>query len=1125
MDEQRVGGYRALRIPNADGDQIDQALERLRGAVAERLSGRPVVPIYGRGERRFSPPETVARLGGRFLSGFGHRPDWSPDVLFGCETLDERLMGPDARSFADWLGWGQDLDLDRLPWPEALPEWWQSLEKDEQIDALLALWSGVAERGWEDAPVVPTEAGTWIPAEESIWLNEESPSNEKPDGLAIRTALAGYLPTPEQIPLRRVTNKVGLKAPTGYTSDANNPVHWVHRHNRRVELAALIAQAVDEAPADQPFPLVELTGWAMGLGPSRQDLVPAVLTEAGPRPPEQALMADPLVEGVEHRRRLFRRLPALDELYAALDDPDGVIAFLKALGVRGHGELKESPKKFWREHRPSLAKQLGIELGQLEDANVAGYTLVDYELPFGLDAAAAHALQDWLTRENRFLKDRGRLSAVSYYYGRKHTPGTCPCSWVKALSETAWVLGNDGARHRPADLLLEAHPDFDDALVAIIDTGLANRLQAEGVEFGAGVPRSPAVRRLLRRGREALTESTLAELLEEAKYELDSGSTTKQSIHEALDQIRIRGRFPISRLVERTGTGPKQRGGLGGWVLAVTDLEPRLEAALCAWIPAFPSTTTGQQSLDFLRYVWSSRPTAGIDELRRHIAAAYRYVLDDADRDHSLAMAWQEVKADAMLFGSKQWHPLGESLAVDDVQSPLVRRLLAGDRIVVSSAHLGDEPAQIKLVARELGIGLLSETVELVPGSVLEQPKYAPRMRALTLGLARLENRKPLMEIRYLDRIALRVEQACRPIRAYVEDGVLHLAGTPQEFAAEAASQLVEHFQLSQRGSEIPFLTVALVNLENKGPFENSIAILADALGVDLLCPDSAEGGEQRRSQEEDSGPEGEHSNADHGKGHAHNHADAGGGSGTRTDLSSGGGGKSSSGGDSNVRSSTAAGDGTGVRSGTGTGSNSGGGKSSEAGARPGGGGKTSGEVGARGGNGASNRPYWLQIQGGRGGADDRQPKDDHREKEAVLQFEKARHRVAEAKADANPGFDVESLDSISGHIRRIEIKGMSGVFDETAAVAISWRQFEMAVHNQDENIEYWLYVVDQNRSDNPGVHPISWTRHKGQLKFLFEGECWLGEVERTETPFEATELDPGDSLSGFEPPEDEEDQ
>jgi len=75
-----------------------------------------------------------------------------------------------------------------------------------------------------------------------------------------------------------------------------------------------------------------------------------------------------------------------------------------------------------------------------------------------------------------------------------------------------------------------------------------------------------------------------------------------------------------------------------------------------------------------------------------------------------------------MLFGSKQWHPLGESLAVDDVQSPVVRRLLAGDRIVVSSAHLGDEPAQIKLVARELGIGLLSETVELVPGRVLGSP-------------------------------------------------------------------------------------------------------------------------------------------------------------------------------------------------------------------------------------------------------------------------------------------------------------------------------------------------------------------------------------------------------------------
>lgn len=142
-----------------------------------------------------------------------------------------------------------------------------------------------------------------------------------------------------------------------------------------------------------------------------------------------------------------------------------------------------------------------------------------------------------------------------------------------------------------------------------------------------------------------------------------------------------------------------------------------------------------------------------------------------------------------------------------------------------------------------------------------------------------------------------------------------------------------------------------------------------------------------------------------------------------------------------------------------------------------------------------------------------------------MLQFENAQHRDAEAKPDVNPGFDVESIDRTSGRIRRIEIKGMSGAFDKTAAVTISWPQFEKAMHNPDENIEYWLYVVDHSRSENPGVHPIAWTRHKGQLKFLFEGKCWLDEVERTETPFEAIALDPGDSLAGFESPEDGEEQ
>ncbi len=1088
MDEQRAGGYRALRIPDADGDQIDQALERLRGAVAERLSGRPVVPIYGRGERRFSPPETVARLGGRFLSGFGQRPDWSPDVLFGCEILDERLMGPDARSFADWLGWGQDLKLDRLPWPEALPEWWQSLEKDEQLDALLALWSGVAERGWDDAPVVPTEGVTWISAQASVWLNEEPPSDKEPEGSIIRQALGQLLPSAEHTPLRSIRTKIG-SGTTYYQKPESGPDPWIRHHRTEVELSALIKDAVWSRSDSDTFPLVELTGWAMARGGQRQDLVPAVLTEAGRKRPEQALMADPLVEGGEHRRRLFPKLPALVDLYDALDDRGEVVAFLKRLGVRGHGALDQIEKRLGRYEQERVARLLDIRPEDVEDANNAGYIVYDYKLPLSASEAPADSLQDWLTREYRVLKDRGRLHASSQYQSSRTTPGTAPCRWVKDLRDTAWVLGSDDARHRPAELLLEPHPDFDEALVAVIDMGLARQLQAEGVEFGAHVPRSPAVRRLLRRGAHIMVDFELAELLTEVKHELDSEEAIEGAVREALDRLRIGGEVPVSRLVERTGSGPGQRGGLGSWVLALNDLEPRLSAALSALVAAIPTTTTGEQALGFLQHVWSSRPSSGIDELRRYIASAYRYVLDDAKFDCALDRSWQTAKPDAVLYGGKQWHPLGESLAVDDVQSPLVRRLLASDRIVVSSAHLGDEPEQIKSVARELGIGLLSETVKLEPGRLLADPDYAPRIRALARGLARMENRKPLMEIRYLDGIALRVDQAYRPIRAYVEDGILHLAATPQEFAAEAASQLVEHFQLSQRGSEIPFLTMALAGVENKAAFEGSVAILEDSLGVDLLAPDPDAGDGRGRPDVDDSQED--------------KVSGAGGGGAGGTGGTSGGG-NTSGGGGTGGRGSTSGGGGTG------------------GGGGPGGGGSNGGGSGT---SGTSNRPFWLQIQGGGGGTEDRQPKDDHREKEAVLQFEEAQHRVAEAKGDGNPGFDVESLDPITGRIRRIEIKGMSGVFNESAAVAISWRQFEMAVHNQDENIEYWLYVVDQNRSDNPGVHPISWTRHKGQLKFLFEGECWLGEVERTETPFEATKLDPGDSLSGFEPPEDEEEQ
>ena len=51
-------------------------------------------------------------------------------------------------------GWDTDTKLgDRpYPWPDKLAHWWSALPLDTRTDALFALWHGVRDRDWLDAP-------------------------------------------------------------------------------------------------------------------------------------------------------------------------------------------------------------------------------------------------------------------------------------------------------------------------------------------------------------------------------------------------------------------------------------------------------------------------------------------------------------------------------------------------------------------------------------------------------------------------------------------------------------------------------------------------------------------------------------------------------------------------------------------------------------------------------------------------------------------------------------------------------------------------------------------------------------------------------------------------------------
>ena len=1134
-DAVRQRGYNALCKPDDDDGLLAKPLHDQRDDLARTLADQSIVPVHGPGARRFCTPEETALLPEPFDADFGSRR--RPDLLFGPNVMDEHLLGSSARDFALWLEWGALIEADEVAWKDTLPRWWRALPEDERQDALFALWRGVAENEWNDAPIVPTKAGKWAPAHATDWVDEALPTAREPGGRDVAEALEEYLPSRERQIQARVRSWVN-------NASQEDGVEWLKERHNDVELADLIHEAADE---DAELPLVELLAWALHRGDHRQDLVPLVLTEEGPREPEDALVADPLVQGGRSRRRLFKQ-PALVADYAAIDDRPSVVAFLQRLGVGGGRALEERTEGVRRRDRGRVATLLDIDESEVDDANNRGYSVKDYHFPFEVDSVPPEALQSWLTLEHDDFREKGCRSADSFYGYQRSTPGQ-PAQWVRDLQRHAWLLCTDGELHKPGEVLLEADPDREDAPIADIDAGLASRLVEEGVEFGGEEPLSPALRRLERRGATDMADGDLAALLREAIEAVEEGEATEDELRRTLDAVMLHGVPLASRVVQRTGTGAGQRGNLGGWVVAITEVERPLGEAVATVeeLLEIPDTTTGQHALDFLQDVWERRP-AQVESLRGHLAAAYRYVLDDVDAADLSAAAWNDARARARLYGRRAWHAIGSKLVVDNVQSPLVHQFLPTDRTAVASAHLGDTPTQIRRVAHALDVALLSDAVDVEPGTATAEPSWGRRLRRLTATLSQLEDRLPLDEVTVYDALALRVDDRRHEIQAYVDDvdeTTLMLVGDPTDFAVEAAEQLVEYFQLGQRGMEVPRLTGALSALDDESAFLRHLELLADGLGVDPAAPplesgndsptqgtSTEESGDERpvtheTPQGQESIPDGEYNSAAAAQSE-------------RPESSEGDPPPPNGGGESPEPRTHRGGPkptdpdrvgapplqppaGRSTRSGSEhdhTDPRRRGGRAhqDDAGERR----RTRTPAGGR----AADHVRMLVLSRGRDASADNETssqaggRDDHTARQAVLHYEKHCGRRAEEMDALQPGFDVLSIDA-AGRERRIEVKGVQGVFERDASVVLTARQARDAVENEENGVEYWLYVVDSTETDRPRVFPIRWARDRTRLRYGFHADAWRDAAER---PAEATAeglkelsldaldpLDPGD--------------
>ena len=1041
-DAARRRGYRILRDPTDTEGEFSDALADLRCDFIRSLEDLKIVPTLGPETRRFSAPRGVIRLPGRFLTEFGKRPEWRPDLLFERDLMDEGLLGRRAVQFADWLGWGRDVDPDDVSWTVTLPSWWSSVQSDEHIDALFALWSCVDERQWHHVPVVCTEASGWLHAYDTRWLNEEPPSEKERSGTAVAGALAGLLPTPEQRLPPTIRASVSRTHHPGVT--------WLEAWHREERLADIVEQACADVNQEDDFPLVELMEWALARGANRQDLVPMVLTEDGPHEPCSALLADPLVPGGKARRLLFPDLPALVEDYAIIDDQHAVVRFMERLGVRGSAALVERCRR--RAFKWDVSTELGIETDNIKPANANGWTIYDYEFRFRAESVPFDALQEWLSHEHTLLAHKGKRKAVSRYYGEQTTYGERLSSWAAALAEHAWILCQDGQRRRPGDVLLDADLDFGDAPLAEVDRDLANRLEQEGVRFGVNISRSAVLRRLEVRGPSDLSEDELTELLEEAQAEIEAGEVTREDLTAALRYVMLRGVTISDRLVR--DVGPGMRSNLGGWVVALSSLDPDLVAALEGLEIDVPETTTGQQAFGYLSEIWQQMPNS-VDAIRAHIASAYRYVIEDIESGHLDGGVWRDAQSQVRLYGKGRWHGISDSPVVDDVQSPFIRQLLPDNRIAITSAHLGDNQGQIRLVADELGIALLSTEIELSKGQRVAEPPWMVNLKRLAAALATLEGRSQLGRITVRENLELRIQGESRPVNAYLDDGELMVVGTPTTFGAEAAGQLVEHFQLGQRGNSIPWLTGALYSLADEAAFSTDLRVFASGLRLSLPEMPTAPPGTE--SGEEDVSADPEYKIASQ----------------ERTAQEPG----------------------------------------FEAGQdRDGEEEATAGEVSETSESSSTPRPaadhFGILVSRRSSREPGKQsptsksvkPKDDRQARRAVVKHEERHGRQATELADDQPGFDVLSRDTVTGRQRRIEVKGVEGDFVQGSSVVLTARQVKDALYHTEDGVEYWLYVVDRTETENPRVFPIPWTREPTRLRYGFRADAWARFIEYSDS-------------------------
>ena len=861
--------FKVLARPRLDAGGLESILaeEGWLSSLRERLDDAPVIPVwtetpgalaYATGREALVPPSPMAKA-------FDEHPELGPAILLQGRVLMGEVLGGDAGGLLRDIGLLRDMSPEELEevWSDGLEHWWEALPEDpaHRRQQLFRLWAAIAnlsaidEWGNLDLRCIRSVSGDWVDVRRAAFLNEALPSKEEPGGLEARRLVKPFVADGNRLDAEWVAS-LRQRGPR----EADGGVHatawgWIDKHARSIGLREIAENALGDMASQSNVDwgvLVPFGHWTKHR--DRADLLTHVLvrsagSEFGVRVAD-SLLADPYVAYGQDLRRIWPDTPAISPSYVETD-PKGTGThewrmFFERAGAKGGVALKTAATLASRWDRQAVAAFLGADV--VGESNDSGYTLLDFDIGPPLPGSGdprelRSALAAWLEDGFRVLKGKGKRKATYTYYSPVVRPGNLPSAWVRRLSQLAWVPCDDGELRLPGNALPHLDAAREDAPIARLSPELLAMLDQEGVRFGTNIPQATSLRRLTKTGSRldgaelsALLSACREEISTDKDVELFKGALSRLSLPTAES-----GPVTLDRIVKRTGG--RLRGGLGGWVVPLERIDESLRAELEH--PDFPwefaETTTGDQALDYLFDIWSrarTSPEGLANEVRDVLPTAYAYCLDDRTKDRPLSERWRSGVNQAMVFGSGEWLKLADTrdIYLDDIDD---RRFLPrhSEFRTVTGGHLGRSRAEQLRAAEAIGLRTLSScvTMDWLADETLPVPaQWAARFDLiceLLRGVRGTESTEDDGErvdvgtrsgpnLVHMSRLSLAVSigespAEVVPVNARLQEGALVVAGSPLQFGADAAKELLRDFSFGQRAGLAADLTGMITAIDN----------------------------------------------------------------------------------------------------------------------------------------------------------------------------------------------------------------------------------------------------------------------------------------------------------------------